>query len=305
MTTITLERKKKDKPKRDPEGTIERRRQRWFNRYNGDILQLDAKAIGGVTSEVKEQLAGLLGLGDEAFAKEVYRIVEEIHPEQLMAFNLQGHVEENILLIYNYYRFRDSLISGKRIRCSYTLADHRAVKFLDSLDDFYISKYVQNKGARSRMLNFLKTEHLEGRTANADKFARAFNRELKGISKANVENIVDTSVSRIRNWGHIRQLSENNMAIAQVSEIIDKITCDICREMDGKEFRVAYADAKVRELSDLTPEEFKRTAYDSAPGAWKENPVQYAKDHSVEEFIANDMVGPPWHGRCRGRLIIK
>ena len=164
MTTITLERKKRDKSKRDPEGTIERRRQRWFNRYNGDILQLDAKAIGGVTSEIKEQLAGLLGLGDEAFAKEVYRIVEEIHPEQLKALNLQGHVEDNILLIYNYYRFRDSLISGKRIRRSYSLADRRAVKFLDSLDDFYISKYVRNKGARSRMLNFLKTEHLEGRT---------------------------------------------------------------------------------------------------------------------------------------------
>lgn len=303
--TITLERKKRDKPKRDSEGSIERRRQRWINRYNSDLLQLDARAIGGVTNEIKQELAGLLGLSDEAFAKEVYRMVEEIHPSQLKALNLRSHVEENVLLIFNYYRFRDSLIPGKRIRRSYSLPDQRAIRFLDSLDDFYVSKYVQNKGARLRMLRFLKTEHLEGRTANADKFSKAFSRELKGISRANVENIVDTSVSRIRNWGHVRQLSENNIAIARVSEIIDKITCEICKEMDGKEFRVAYADAKIRELSDLTPEEFKRTVYDSAPGAWKSDPIQYAKDHSVEEFIANDMVGPPWHGRCRGRLIIK
>jgi len=304
VITVSLERKKRNKPKRDPEGAIERRRQRWFNRYNGDILQLDAKAIGGVTNEVKAQLVGLLGLSEEAFAEEVYKIVEEIHPEQLKALKLQSHVERNILLIYNYYRFRDSLI-GKRIRRSYTLPDKRAISFLESLDDFYVSKHVQNKNTRKRMLNFLKTEHLEGRTANADKFAKAFSRELKGVSKANINNIVDTSVSRLRNWGHIRQLSEHNMKVAEVSEIIDKVTCPICREMDGKTFRVGVADSKIRELSGLSAEEYQQQVYDGAPGSWKEDPVQYAKDHSVEEFIADNMVGPPWHSYCRGRLIIR
>jgi len=302
---ITLDRKKRDKPKRDVEGALERRRQRWANKYNGDILQLDFRAISGVADEVRLQLVSLLNLSEEDFALEVYNLVEDVHPQRLETLGLEKHVLDNISSIYTFYRFRDSLLKGRRIRRNFALADERAISFINGLDDFHISKYVTNKSVRKRMLNFLSNEHLNGRTAKIDSFMKTFKRNLKDISRSSVQNIVDTSVSRIRNWGHIRQLSDNNMGVAEVSEIIDKVTCDICREMHGKTFRVAYADAKVQELSSLTPEEFQRTVYDDAPSDWKKDPAKYAKDHSVEQFIANDMVGPPWHGRCRGRLIIK
>lgn len=296
---------KKRKPERDPEGIIERRRQRWVNKYNGDVLQIDSLAIGEVVRDIKSRLVSLLGYSPEEFAEEVYSIVSELHPANLKKLGLEKKVIADVLIIYRHYRIRDQLISGKRIPIKLTLPDKRAISFLESLDDFHISKYVRNDGARKRVLNFLKTEHLEGRTAKINSFAKAFRNELGELSKSQVRRIVDTSVSRLRNWGHIRQMAEGRTGVAEVSEVMDSITCDLCRAMDGEFFRVSHADHKIGELSELSPDDYQKRVYDDAPWEYKYDPVAYAERHSIEDFIENDMVGPPFHAHCRGRLIAK
>jgi hypothetical protein len=303
--SIILLDSKRKRPERDPEGLIERRRQRFIDKYYDGIFAIDRMAINRSLSRIEENLIGLLGYKPEAFAEEVYGILSDMHPAQLVALELEKKALKHVLSIYKHYRFRDRLIAGKKIPIKLTMPDKRAIKFLNSLDDFHVSKYLKNKPVRKHMLEFLKNEHLEGRTAKVNSFIKKFKNELGTLSKSQVENIVNSSVSRIRSWGHIRQLSETGTSIAVISEVMDSITCPICREMDGKEFRVSAADYKVRELSTMSPDEYVEQVYDNAPSGWKSDPTRYAREHSMADFIANDMVSPPFHARCRGRIVAK
>jgi len=301
---ISLAPRKKD-DNRDPEGIIERRRQRFIDKYFSDVEQINQAALAGALGGIKSQLSFLVSHSPEVFAKAVYDMLVEYHPAELLKLDLKKHVLQDVLIIFKYYRFRDRLQKGKRIPVRLSMPDRRAIKFLNSLDDFHISKHITNKPVQKRMLNFLKVEHLEGRTAKVDGFMKTFGKELGDISKSQVQNIVDSSVSRLRNWGHIRQLSEMRAAKAVISEVMDSITCETCREMHGKEFVVAHADQKIMELSFLESDAFVERVYDQAPEGWKKDPADYARKHSMEDFIANDIVGPPFHGRCRGRVKIK
>ena len=301
---ISLKGKKRERPKPDEEGKLERRRQRWVNKYNGDILTVDSWALASVAEEIKNRLSALSGLPAEEFAQEIYAIVKELHPAGLARLGLATAVKENMRQIYEFYRARDAVVSGRRIPTNLNLIDRRAIDFLSGLDDFHISKYITKPSIRKRMLNFLKEEHLSGNTAKPDSFISAFSKDLKNLSKSQVRRITDTSVTRIRTWGHIRQMAEARMKTAEISEVMDSVTCPTCRAMNGKTFRVGVADAKIQELCSLTPEEFQRRVYDNAPSDWKDDPAGFAEDKSAEQMIALDLL-PPFHPNCRGRTIYR
>ena len=300
VKTLSLDPKKDDE--RDPEGIIERKRMRFTAAYKAEAMGIENKALDGIMRDFGDRLTPFLRLDAEQFADEVYNIVTELHPSKLREYGISDAVHANMLLIYRYYRVQDRLFKGKRFPINFTLPDERAIEFAGKLDDFYFSKHLNNKPARSRMLKFIAEEHLSGNTENVGKFMKTFRKELGDLTSKQVDNIIDTSVTRLRGWGHVRQLSEARLYHGVISEVMDSITCPLCREMHGKEIRIDRADLKLQELSFLSAQEYHDTVFENSPEEWRENPVSYAKNHSMDDFIEFGILTPPFHGHCRGRI---
>jgi hypothetical protein len=284
---------------------IERRRLRWVGQYLNKIEAIDGKARAELTAEVKRMLRNgdFAASSPEEFADRIFTHVELRYPEALKGYGLKKTVRSAVYSIYLYYRTRDNIIRKGRIPGRLTLPDKRAVKFIQGLDDFYFSKFLQNDSAKGPMLRFLQREYLEGGFTDIDSFAKKFGKAFGDISKPQMKRIVDTSVSRIRNWGHVRQLAEFKITTMEIVEVMDRLTCPTCAEMDGKLFQVKAADRKVQELSELSAEEFDEKVYKGAPEDWRNNPVEYARSRTTDQMIADNIVGPPFHPRCRGRLV--
>ena len=286
---------------------IERRRLRWVNQYFRQIKGIDDKARGKVLEAVSRKLENkeFSTEDPDKFADDIFSYVSEELPNILADEGLLDTVKQRIYATYFYYRVRDNIVDAKRIPGLLKLPDKRAVKFLNGLDDFYFSKYLQNDSAKKPMLKFLKKEYLEGGYTNIDKFIERYGKNFGNISKSQIQRIVDTSVSRIRNWGHIRQMSEFKVKYYEIVEVLDRITCPICLEMDGKIFPVGKADERILKLSELSAEDFNEKVYKNAPAKTQEEWIDYAKSKSGKEMIADNIVGPPFHSRCRGRQVAK
>jgi SPP1 gp7 family putative phage head morphogenesis protein len=75
------------------------------------------------------------------------------------------------------------------------------------------------------------------------------------------ERVVRTSATRVRNWSRVYSFDALGIVEIEIYAAMDERTCEICREMDGKIFRVedviehieTVLDAPVDDLPDLNP----------------------------------------------------
>lgn len=290
----------------EAEATVERRRLRWVNVYLRDVFSVDGKVRDAIVRDVETALktGEILTVTPELFSQGIYTYLLQYYPEALRESGIEAAIAKSVNAAYRFYRTRDRVAAKGRVPVRFTEPDHRAIRFVREVDDFHFSKFLENESAKGPMLKFLEKEFEEKGHEDVKAFTKRFAKHFGDISQAQMRRIVDTSVARIRCWGHIRQMSEMHMATAEVSEVMDRITCDVCEAMHGKRFSVKLADDKIRELSALSSQQFANRVYDNAPPGWKNNPVAYAEANEVETFIGNDIVGPPWHPHCRGRLVV-
>ena len=284
---------------------IERRRLRWVNDYVRKVKAVDDKAKGILIGEIKQQMrtGKIKAYSANEFASQIYEYLAVRYPAVVRREGLKDVIKVAVSNVYGYYRFRDKVMKKEiRIARKMVLPDVRAVNFLRKLDDFYLSKYLGNEAPKKQILDYLSREYLEGGYSDIDKFAERFSKHLSHMSKPQIERMVDTSVSRARNAGHIRQMAQYGAKVAEVVEVMDSITCPICAEMDGKTFRVKGADDRLKELYSLSPEEFHERVYENAPSDWKKDPAGYGRKKSGDQMVDENIVGPPYHPRCRGRL---
>jgi len=286
---------------------IEARRLRWVNSYFRDIAGIDDGARMEVIRETRRLLESgqIMMLTPELFAQELYMRITRMYPEALFEAGLRTAVQKSVEATYEYYRIKDRLLAKGRLPVRFTDPDYRGMRFLRDLDDFHFSKFLEKDAPKKQMMKFLEKEYLEKGHEDLDGFTRRFGQHFRNVSRTSTKRVVDTSVSRIRNHGHIRQLAQQRIGTAEVSEVMDRITCDTCRALDGKTFPVRMASEKINELSELSAEKYAKRVFDLAPEGWKQDPAGYASENSLETFILNDMVGPPWHSNCRGRLVVK
>jgi hypothetical protein len=219
--------------------------------------------------------------------------------------------------IYTFYRLRDTSPFGnsEAPRLKFGGPDTRAVKFFNELDGFYFSKFVDNR--RPELQTFFRNEYLEKGAAlfgretgeSINDFRIAAGGKLDRINDHGVRTIITSSVQRIRNYAHIRQLGQGSLKWAKIIAILDSKTSPICRYLDGKYIRIAMAVATVDRLTKLEPGDYALELYQSAAGkAYSANPLEYVKDHVGENgVIADGLVAegrgfPPYHPNCRSRV---
>ena len=126
---------------------------------------------------------------------------------------------------------------------TFSFWDHRAIEYLSkTVDRFYVSKYVTESPARQDQIkNFMINKYLKGGEApssreSLDEFRRVFTDLSDSIGTRAARTIVDTGVSRARNWGHVLQLSEYEITEYRVEGPRDSMTCRWCWAMLGRVF---------------------------------------------------------------------
>lgn len=261
--------------------------------YLSEVLPVDAEIRSQIIQDLKSRS---LPQDVEGFVNEVYSTIITQHPLLARRSNITDLIKENIKSIYEFYRLTDDSVwqDLSPIKTSIQQPDVRAQEFLSRLDDIYFSDYVQNQDFRKQLTDFLRDDVLENGLQATDAVLDRFGNEWAGQSDMQVRRIIDTSLTRVRTFAHIRQLRQSGIKKFEVIEIMDRITCPLCREADSRVVETAAADEIIDSALSLSAEEFQ-SRYISKSVSESELLISSLADlmHSGHGF-------PPFHPCCRG-----
>lgn len=265
----------------------------WIERY----LEAIAPSLSGAQQSAFTQIAAWLeSIGSPPTKEEFIIKIEEILGASLAAMD-KAAITDTVANMYSWYKLTDKLAPAMDI--GFGGADVRAVDFLQKLDNFYISKYIQNPDALSQIRDFLGDQYLQrggglfgrGTLKDIQEFRNLFSQKLGDLSAWQVRRIADTSVQRIRNWAHISQMYDGNITEAVVIEPTQD--CEFCKVMHGRVFQVRTAYQSMQEQTQMSPGEFESFLKATQPSL-----------ENLDRLIAKGIL-PPYHPHCHGRIIMR
>jgi len=281
------------------EEDIEQERIEYIEKYLSQIKKIDDATRKEIVKELKSLAnRGELPEDPEGFAEKVYQIIESRYPAVAHSSGLMQAIQQNIKTIYTFYRMSDTSLWGDTppVRPDLTLPDKRAQDFLSRMDEIFFSEYLDNEPLKEQMKTYLRDEVIEKGIQASDAVFDKFQDRWEDLSEHQVRRIVDTSLTRVRTFAHIRRMKEAGIRELEIFEIMDRITCGRCREQDGKIVRVAMADEIVEQALNLPPEEFKERYIKGVPTE------KELMTTSMEDLVRKGKGIPPIHPHCRGRV---
>lgn len=118
--------------------------------------------------------------------------------------------------------------------------------------------------------------------------------------KALIDVNANLTTSRLISLGFLSEAVEKDVTTYQVNEVLDEVTCPVCRLMHGKMFDVVSEYSKITTaLSTTDPQELRNIA------PWPKNTkagLEQLEGMSAEEMQLAGYGSPPYHPRCRGFL---
>lgn len=252
------------------------------------------------------------------FADALYQVVETAFKTHFET-NAANAIKSATKASYSFFRLKDETAfgeSGSPITLSFGAPDRRSIRFFDSVDQWYFSKFMRNDDAAKPLRKFLREEYLEKGAAlfgretpeSLDDFRQAAGEKLQNLTDFQIKRIVSNSVARIRNWAHIGSMHQAAFELARYVAVLDARTTEICRHIDGKMIRVGTAQQRITELTQLEPGEFAYEMYEnSAAREYQKNPVAWIEQRTtknvVDDSALRQNIGlPPLHILCRTRL---
>lgn len=261
----------------------------WIEKYMQAIAPTLDGAKEGALAEIEAYLRGLKTAPtvDQFMAR-----VQDILGESYRQID-ERIVADTAADMYAWYRVKDKLPGVAET--AFGGPDVRTARFLGELDHHYVSKFVTNPEAQSKVNALIEKMYHEQGTALFGRdpeaiaeFRNQLSQALGELQEWEVRRIVETSVQRARNWGHIAQLDEAAFEELRVYE--PTRDCDFCKEMDGKVISVRTAVSSMRSQAGMTPDQFETFL--------KERP---AKLDRIERTVEEGQL-PPYHPHCHGRI---
>jgi hypothetical protein len=175
--------------------------------------------------------------------------------------------------------------------------DVRSMEFLSKLDNFYVSKWIQNPDAVAAVKDFLNERYLQdgaglfGRQnpENIQAFRDLFDQKLADLEDWQVGRIIDTSVTRVQNWAAVEQFHSAGITELEVYEPTEE--CEFCRDMNGRVISVETAYNTMMYQTGLTPEQYTAALASMPPTI-----------ENADTLVAKGAL-PPYHPHCRGIVI--
>lgn len=163
------------------------------------------------------------------------------------------------------------------------------------------------EGVHGRGLNkaqasdFLKTELTKVLGSTNQTVPPAIRKLGQERTNAYFKGLVDTNGNFARNFSQTTAMDEAEIAQYEVVAIMDNLTSQICRQMDGRVFELRYA---VQHRNDVLEMENVEQLKEYAP--WRDSvseigvkPGSKNTPKAQEVLAANGMAMPPYHFRCR------
>ena len=189
--------------------------------------------------------------------------------------------------------------------------DTRAIDYLSkTVDKFYVSKYVSESPARQdEIKNFMVKNFLKGGMAPSDPeslgiFQRQFTELTDRIGMRAARTIVDTGVSRARNWSHVLSLKEYGITEYRVSGPLDGLTCSYCHAMVGRVFATQKDVRYIEQVIESGEEDIGQIKAHNIKNRFPgEDGIKGLQSATSERIQETGIAAPPYHPNCRHRIV--
>lgn len=289
--------------------------QKYADDYIGAIEEKYNKAAKKVSRQVGEALEALPAAATVEEWEQTAQGVLESEMQKEFASKIKKTCDATVKEMYEHYR-KDKSIFPKQTKTENSnnfaafppeakldLADKRAIEWLQKHDNFYLSKFITDADTTARILAFINEFYLEqGETIGDNtrvlaEFIARFGDVLNGeIWK--IRRVLDTSVNKIRSYANVAYMHQANVSDFKVVEVMDRITCAHCQNMNGRTFSVAVEKTKIENVTKNEPSEvgtispFVTTI-----------PIADLEKLNDQEIQAKGIGATPFHPSCRGTLV--
>jgi len=225
----------------DLEASMEQQRVRMVSQYFSRL----STAFGGLREDALREIQDMLlrspGMSEAEFTSGVYRVLQNTY-----SGISEEAVKKAVSPIYTFYRLSDSAawvgaVREPPLQIAFDAVDRNTIEALTKIDAYYLSQFINNQDMEGSVMKFLQERYLEGgeglfgrgsqEAINA--FRAQFADELKGLEDWQIRRIVDTSVTRMRSLGDLRQ---GVLANADMTPYITRgeRACNICQGHSGE-----------------------------------------------------------------------
>jgi phage gp29-like protein len=261
------------------EEAMEKERQRLVSQYFDSLRRSVSGLREDGLAEIQDVLLKSKAMTEEEFTSKTYAILQE---------NYSGisrdDVRRAITPVYSFYRLSDKsawMGATPAVGISFDSVDRGTIEALGKIDTYYLSKFIENQDMQGPVMKFVQEKYLEqgeglfgrGSADAIGNFRAQFAGQLAHLEDWQIRRIIDTSVTRMRSLGDLRQAVRAG-AEMRVYVTRGERACDICRPRHGEVIK-----AQKMEVQMLTA----------------------AKD--PEKFgVFNEV--PPFHPNCVCRLVM-
>ena len=231
---------------------------------------------------------------------------------------VKSDIEDNVGKIYSHYRKDKSIFSSTKTGTSANkltrfdskdipaavldLTDFRTIAYMEKSDEMYLGKFITDSDTKKAIYEYIKEEYIGGYLpigASDDAieaFANKFSDELN-LEAWKIRRVIDTTVNKLRNYGHVEYMSQAEVEHFEVIEMMDNLTCQWCDSMNGKVFSVETACTKIaNEVSNGAGD-----VATTSPFLTKLS-IEEVRKSSPETLQSMGYDTPPYHCHCRGTM---
>ena len=270
-----------------------------FNALLPSLIRADQRAL----KDILELLGSLPvdSIAIDELADAMFHYIERAYHIEFSGQDFKEMVHSQINTIYKESMAKD----GLRVRTQWTLVDTKAAEFLERSDLFYLGKYIQDPGTKTRILEYIKKAYIEeGRgIGNSPKELRAFMDALGSqleLERYQARRIIDTTVSHARTFSQITGLRQATVKTFTIVGPLDNLTCAFCHEMVGKSFSLATEVAALDSLLAAGPEAMS-VVRPFLKGSILLEDLKNMSDGMIQEM---GFALPPYHPSCRHSLAV-
>lgn len=221
------------------------------------------KALNNISLEIGKELANL---DSNAGVEQVTnRILLTLYRHWGSQFTQpqQSIIKKWVGIIYGTFRKDKGIFRGSTKKVPkgvFNLEDARTIDFYSKFDSLYLGKFITDPDTKKKITAFIKKYHVAGDTPIGAgqnkqalaKFRQDFNQVLVG-EEWKIERILRTTVNRMKNTASIMYMQQAELVEFERVEIIDRLTCAYCKELNGKKFSVAKSVEKIKAINSIEP----------------------------------------------------
>ena len=138
-----------------------------------------------------------------------------------------------------------------------------------------------------------------GRDYSDKKFVQSI-ADMMEVEYWQAERVVRTTANMSRNFASVRIMEQAQViSVFEIVGPLDSKTCPWCEDMVGRQFRLAKSIMRMRDVIAAGPEMIPATK----PFLVGQIPVDELADMTDADVAAAGFDVPPYHGRCRHRLV--